>query len=59
MIRRAVMLAPLVLLAAACHHRGNTGGASPSEARQLDEAAASLDANTIDPNGSDAADNGD
>jgi hypothetical protein len=55
---RLLPLATLALLAA-CGPRTDASGASRSEARQLDQAAASLDANTVDPNGSDAAVNQD
>ena len=51
-LRRAVLLAPLLLLAA-CGQRADDpglGGLSHSEASQLNDAAAMLDANSVSAN---------
>jgi len=49
-MRRAVTVAPLLLLLAACGQRADDpglGGLSHSEASQLNDAAAMLDANSV------------
>jgi hypothetical protein len=51
MIRRAIPAAALLLAITACNNSGTDAtGATPSEARQLNEAAAMLDANSVNAN---------
>ncbi len=46
-MKRLVALLPLLLIA--CHH-AEPGDTSPAEAQQLNDAAAMLDANSVDIN---------
>lgn len=57
-MKRAVLLAPLLLIAA-CGGRATSTGASPSEDKALDDAAARLDANTISTNAAEIVDEDD
>ena len=47
-MKRLIALLPVVLLAAC--HSSDPGAASPAEAQQLNDAAAMLDANSVDIN---------
>lgn len=58
-MKRAAFLAPLLLIAACGGGGTSTTGSSPAEDKALDEAAASLDANTIDSNAADIVDEDD
>ena len=51
-MRRAAAAMAALLLLAACGQRGATdvGGVTPDEARQLNDAAAMLDANAVEAN---------
>ena len=58
-MKRAAFLAPLLLIAACGGGGTSATGSSPAEDKALDEAAASLDANTIDSNAADVVDEDD
>jgi hypothetical protein len=51
---RGALIAALLLTLAACGRGTDATGATPSESRQLNEAAAMLDANSVDANAVDA-----
>lgn len=57
-MKRAVFLVPLLLIAA-CGGGASSTGASPGEDKALDDAAASLDANTINTNAAEIVDEDD
>ncbi|PTS89932.1 hypothetical protein DBR17_02370 [Sphingomonas sp. HMWF008] len=57
-MKRAVLLA-LLLLIAACGGGATSTGASPGEDKALDDAAARLDANTINTNAAEIVDEDD
>ncbi len=58
-MRHSPLLAALALLAllGACHREQGSGGLTADEEQRLDNAAAMLEANTIDFAGDDGADN--
>ncbi|VVT02197.1 conserved hypothetical protein [Sphingomonas sp. EC-HK361] len=56
---RDAMIAPALLVAAACSSQPDDPGAvTPEEAQQLNDAAAMLDANSVDANAVMTTDNG-
>lgn len=60
-MRRLALLIPIALLAA-CGSKPDASGASPEEQQQLNDAAASIDANAVTPDeatGDDAGQGGD
>lgn len=57
-MKRAVFLTPLMLIAA-CSGGTSSTGASPGEDKMLNDAAASLDANTINTNAAEIVDEDD
>ena len=54
-MRRTAFLAPLLILAA-CSGGASSTGTPPGEDKALDEAAASLDANTVNTNAAEIVD---
>ncbi len=57
-MKRAALLAPLIFLAA-CSGGTSSTGAPPGEDKALDDAAASLDANTMNTNAAEIVDEDD